>query len=156
VVSVATGTAGFALVMVGKQRQWLIISAGALAVNIVLNWLLIPRFGMAGAAVTTAVATSLLYLTPLFLLHRLIGLRIFSGGTVRLLAPVATAAGTLTLLNVVHDGTPAGSLLLNGAIGGAVFLGVTLLYAISPDETGKLRQFIESARTGLRSGGGHR
>jgi O-antigen/teichoic acid export membrane protein len=156
VVSVATGTAGFALVMVGKQRQWLMTSAGALAVNIVLNWLLIPRFGMAGAAMATAVATSLLYLTPLFLLHRLIGLRIFAGGTVRLLAPAATAAGALILLNVVHDGTPAGSLLLNGAIGAAVFLGVTLLYAISPDETGTLRQFIESARTGLRSGGGHR
>jgi O-antigen/teichoic acid export membrane protein len=145
VISLATGTAGFALVMVGRQKQWLIISAGALAANIVLNWLFIPRFGITGAALATAIATSLLYLTPLFMLRRLIGLNVFEGGTVRLLAPASIAVLALILVNAVHDGSPIIALLLNGAIGGSLFFGGTLLYAVKLDEPKLFRHLVRSA-----------
>ena len=52
-----TGSVGFIMTMTGHQNQAaLIIGAGALA-NIVLNAILIPRYGLVGAAVATSIST---------------------------------------------------------------------------------------------------
>lgn len=60
-VNVATGGVGFLLMMTGRERLWLRWTAVGLALNVPLNLLLIPRWGVAGAAVATAIAVSTLY-----------------------------------------------------------------------------------------------
>jgi O-antigen/teichoic acid export membrane protein len=55
-LNAATGMAGYLLVMTHYERQAAVIFGLAAALNLVLNLLLIPRFGMTGAAVASALA----------------------------------------------------------------------------------------------------
>jgi O-antigen/teichoic acid export membrane protein len=66
-VNVATGPVGFLLTMTGKQNSWFFISASMLLLNIFLNYLLIPRYGLVGAALSTAISISLLFIFGLIL-----------------------------------------------------------------------------------------
>jgi len=53
------GSVGYMMIMGGKQQLAAMIVGGALVVNVVLNIILIPRFGIVGAAIATSVATML-------------------------------------------------------------------------------------------------
>jgi O-antigen/teichoic acid export membrane protein len=55
-LNAATGTAGYLLVMTHYERQAAAIFGLAAALNVVLNLLLIPAFGMTGAAAASAFA----------------------------------------------------------------------------------------------------
>jgi O-antigen/teichoic acid export membrane protein len=55
VVSAMAGSVGYLMMMTGHERQAAFIILGATACNILLNLLLIPPFGMQGAAVASAV-----------------------------------------------------------------------------------------------------
>ncbi|MGL6339443.1 MAG: polysaccharide biosynthesis C-terminal domain-containing protein, partial [Waterburya sp.] len=59
-VNVATGSVGLLLSMTGHERYTLISSGGSTILNVVLNALLIPRWGIEGAAIATASSTILL------------------------------------------------------------------------------------------------
>ncbi len=72
--NVATGCAGSLLNMTGHPRQWLSLSAGAVGANLILNALLVPRWGVVGAAVATAAVAGPLYLAGVFRIRRLAGL----------------------------------------------------------------------------------
>lgn len=64
-VNVATGAVGFLLIMTGHQNRWLVYSALALVGNIVMNLVLIPRYGVVGAAISTSTAVAALFLVGL-------------------------------------------------------------------------------------------
>ena len=55
-VNVGTGPVGTSLSMTGNQREAAIGAAIAAAINLILNALLIPKFGMEGAAIASAVS----------------------------------------------------------------------------------------------------
>ncbi len=55
-VNVATGAVAHLLIMSGHQNRWLTLSSVSVVVNVVLNLLWIPRFGLLGAAAATAVS----------------------------------------------------------------------------------------------------
>ncbi len=59
-VNVATGSVGLLLSMTGHERYTLISRVGSTILNVVLNALLIPRWGIEGAAIATASSTILL------------------------------------------------------------------------------------------------
>jgi O-antigen/teichoic acid export membrane protein len=59
-VNIAVGPAGFILSMTGRQNLNMINSIGLAALNIALNIILIPKYGIAGAALATTIALSLL------------------------------------------------------------------------------------------------
>lgn len=59
-VNAAVGPAGYMLSMTGRQKLNMVNSIGLAALNIALNVLLIPRYGIAGAALATTIALSLL------------------------------------------------------------------------------------------------
>jgi O-antigen/teichoic acid export membrane protein len=56
---VAFGSVGFLLTMTGREREASIIIVISAVVNVALNALLIPRFGMNGSAAATTIATFL-------------------------------------------------------------------------------------------------
>jgi O-antigen/teichoic acid export membrane protein len=60
IVNAAVGPAGFMLSMTGRQKLNMVNSIGMAALNIVLNIILIPRYGIAGAALATTTALGLL------------------------------------------------------------------------------------------------
>jgi O-antigen/teichoic acid export membrane protein len=74
VVNAFTGVVSYYATMTGRERQALVIFAGALALSIVLNVLLIPAFGAVGAAVASSSATAAWNLALLVYVRRTIGI----------------------------------------------------------------------------------
>jgi O-antigen/teichoic acid export membrane protein len=60
IVNAAVGPAGFILSMTGRQKLNMVNSIGLAALNIALNIILIPSYGIAGAALATTIALGLL------------------------------------------------------------------------------------------------
>ena len=68
------GPVDIALLMAGKSSWNLLNTAVAVGVNVVLNLLLIPRFGITGAAIAWAASIVVNNLVPLIQVHGLVGL----------------------------------------------------------------------------------
>lgn len=73
-INVATGSVGFVLIMTGHERLARNNTAVAATVAVVLNALLIPRFGAVGAAIATAVSIASLNLPGAYLVKRELGI----------------------------------------------------------------------------------
>jgi O-antigen/teichoic acid export membrane protein len=73
-VNVATGSVGLLLSMTGHERYVLISRGGSTVLNVVLNALLIPHWGMEGAAIATASSTILVNLENTIWVRKKIGI----------------------------------------------------------------------------------
>jgi O-antigen/teichoic acid export membrane protein len=60
VLSVAAGPVGLLLILTGFQREWLAVTATVFVANVGLNVVLVPAFGLEGAATATLLSTALL------------------------------------------------------------------------------------------------
>jgi O-antigen/teichoic acid export membrane protein len=81
-IGVGTGNVSVVLLMGGKSVWNLLNTAAALLVNLVLNILLIPRYGMTGAAIAWAASILVNNLLPLAQVWRALGLNPFGQGFV--------------------------------------------------------------------------
>ncbi len=73
-VNIATGAVGSVLTMSGYPKRWLAITISAVAANLGLNLILIPRAGIAGAATATALATLLTFSAALWQVRAKVGI----------------------------------------------------------------------------------
>jgi O-antigen/teichoic acid export membrane protein len=69
-INLGTGAVGVILVMSGRQNRLLALSATTLVLNVLLNLLWIPRFGLTGAALATAVSLAVLFSAALLAVRR--------------------------------------------------------------------------------------
>jgi O-antigen/teichoic acid export membrane protein len=61
------------LILTGHQRLWLRLAFGSLLSNIVLCMLLIPRLGIVGAALSTAISLNAMYILAIFRARTVVG-----------------------------------------------------------------------------------
>lgn len=73
-INMATGAVGILLMMTGRQNRWFVISGLMVVSNVVLNIILVPRFGVIGAAVATTVTVSGMFLLGLWSVRQVLGL----------------------------------------------------------------------------------
>jgi O-antigen/teichoic acid export membrane protein len=66
--------------MAGKQNMCVLLYAGALTANVVLNVTLIPRFGIEGAAIATASAMFVEAILLHIAVRRALGIVLFAFG----------------------------------------------------------------------------
>jgi len=74
-VSVGVGSVGYFMNMTGNQNVMAVVVGSTAVLNIVLNWILIPRFGVTGAAAATAISVTLWNVTLNLVVKRRIGVR---------------------------------------------------------------------------------
>jgi len=98
-VHAATGAVGYLLMMSGRPNTWLGLAVAALAADVVLNGVLIPRYGLAGAAAATALSVALLYSGGLILVRRRLGIWPWDR---RLVGVAATAAMVFVGSGSIH------------------------------------------------------
>ncbi len=103
-VNVATGAVGYLLIMSGRQKIWLAVTAAAVFLNVLLAVTLIPRFGITGAAVATSVALVLLFGCGLVLVRRQMKLWPWDRSYLPML--VASAVAVLALSGAERFGVP--------------------------------------------------
>jgi len=134
-VNAGTGICGVLLDMSGNTRLKLLNSTVLLALTLGLNILLIPRWGLVGAAVTAsaaAVIVNLLRLLEVFVLFRLLP---YGASFVK---PIAAGTVALSVTLVVRQLFPIQAglfyLVMNMVPLLAVYVGVILLLGLSPED----------------------
>jgi O-antigen/teichoic acid export membrane protein len=115
-VNMGTGTVGVVLLMAGKSSWNLANTAAALVVNVCLNVVLIPRFGIVGAATAWAVSIAIQNLAPLAEVWRALGLHPFSRGYLFVALTAAVCFGGFGLFVRSVIGTSISSFVLFGTL----------------------------------------
>jgi O-antigen/teichoic acid export membrane protein len=74
VVNAFTGIVGYLMILTGRERQALAVFAGALLLGVILNLILIPRWGALGAAAASSSATAAWNFAMLVYVRRTLGI----------------------------------------------------------------------------------
>lgn len=134
-VQVGTGMGGVILDMTGHTKLKLLNSFLRLVLYLILDLLLIPRWGLMGAATAVMIGeviVNLLRMVQVFLLFKILP---FNRGFYK--PVIAAAAGALSAL-LLGLWLPAGPNLLNAFLGGVllvlVYTGVTFMLGFSKEE----------------------
>ena len=90
-VNAATGPTGVLLTMTGKQKWELTNTISIVALNFLLNLLLIPRMGMIGAAVATALSIATINGVKLVQVYLLFGLQAYNLKYLKGIVAIGTA-----------------------------------------------------------------
>jgi O-antigen/teichoic acid export membrane protein len=145
-VNVGTGAVGPLLVMTGHQKKWFVISGMMLAANIALNLLLVPRFGLLGAALGSVCAVVGLFSLGLYQVKRLLGIWPYDRRYFKGVLATALAVGALFLLRAFELDSPALSLFLTATVSTGVFVAALILSGLDAED----REFIGLIRSRLR------
>lgn len=133
---------GYMLFTAGKQRSFLSIKLIALAVNGVANAILIPRYGIQGAAAATVGTTFVSFA----LHHRLVTQHLYRVNFPKILwRPVVASAVMALAVHLARD-WPIGAVIPAGAALYA-FVALVLLRILGPDDREILRTILRRGST---------
>jgi O-antigen/teichoic acid export membrane protein len=146
-VDVGTGMCGSILNMTGYTKLKFANNSISLAVSIILDLALIPRWGIMGAALSNLVIILLLNIARIIEVYFLIGLRPYNRSFFK---PVAAGlvAYLCTLFLVEMLSSPPGLLavILLSVLLTAIFVGAILLMGLSPEDHLVLRSMRQRVR----------
>jgi O-antigen/teichoic acid export membrane protein len=117
----AAGPIDMLLLMAGRSRQSLVNTAIALVANVGANLLLIPPYGIRGAALAWAFSLTVANGLPLVQMARSLGVHPFGARTLRTMALAVGVAVALVGARALLGAT-VGGLALGLTLGGAVLL----------------------------------
>lgn len=135
-INCGTGPVGYLLLMSGHQGRLIRVQAAMAAVTLLLNALLIPRLGITGAALASAITNAVTNTWYLLELRSSLHMSAYNRSYLRLLLPaVACVATALALRSTFAAVRPEWIVIaLSGAVTMAVLLGVTLAMGLSEDD----------------------
>ena len=133
-INVGTGEVGYLLMMTGHHRRWFWLSCSMSCVNIVLNVLLIPRFGLQGAAIGTACTVVGLFLLGLREVRRQLGIWPYDKRYRKGAFAAIAAAGALWLFPLSGVKPVDGGLLVMLFVAVGVFAGVLLCLGLDEED----------------------
>lgn len=141
-VNAATGPCGSVLTMSGRTRLNLVNNVAGLALNIVLNLVLIPAYGLIGAAVAWSVSLTALNLVKVLQVRVLLAITPFDVVTLKSVVAALGAAVVAVAFRWLLPGS-TGAAIGAAVVVYAAYAGLTLLLRFSPDE-------VETSRGILR------
>jgi O-antigen/teichoic acid export membrane protein len=138
--SSSVGPTARVLAMTGHQRIVMVATLGSTAAAAVLNLLLVPAFGIFGAAVATAAAVVLVNVITVLFVHQLLGFWPFSAYYAKPIVAGLLAAAFVYLVRLVLPANGATALLVFAPLFLAVFIALLVALGLSPSD----RQFLAS------------
>ncbi|RXK88793.1 flippase [Chlorobaculum sp. 24CR] len=145
------GLGSTVLAMSGGERLSMMNQAGALVLQAVLHWLLIPRFGLNGAALSTLIVMALLTLARMAELRHLLGIPYLSAALWKPTAAGVVAGGVMLGVRYAAPPMPPLALLaVAGAAGLALYALLIRAFRLEPEETEvifKLFPFLKRNRS---------
>lgn len=136
-INIATGATGIMLIMTGNQTVWFRLSMMILAVNLTLNLTLIPRLGMNGAALATALTVGGLFMIGLLVVRHRLNVWPYDR---RYLKGLGAGATTAALLFGVYSLNldPVPNLLITIATAAIAFVGMLFILGLDAED----REFL--------------
>jgi O-antigen/teichoic acid export membrane protein len=149
-VNAGTGAVAFLLIMTHHERRWLLLSGSCSLGSLLLNWLLIPRWGVTGAAIATGFGISGLFILALFQVRKQLSLwpydrRYFKG----LIASILVAIVLIAAKNVFGLSDLL-SLIMVGLVALAIFWAALILLGIDSEDRTFLATLMGAFRRRLR------
>ncbi|HTG46691.1 MAG TPA: MATE family efflux transporter [Actinomycetota bacterium] len=146
-INVSVGAAGFVLIMAGRTGWDLIVYSLSAALDLTLAFLLVPRFGIEGAAAAQAITIAASNWLRLVLVRRFVGIFPWDGAYARLALPAAVCAVAMYGAHEVVDPAPyhLGAVVV-GFVGVVVYLPALLAFALTPEERTALRNGVAKLR----------
>ena len=147
IVNVSVGAAGFILIMVGRTGWDLLIYALSFVLDLVVAIALVPHLGPMGAAIAQSSALVVSNSLRLWLVWRFVKIQPYDRYYARLLIPTAIGGAVMLIVHVATVGPHwAFSLLMTGAIGGAVYYVTLVFFGLTPGEKSSVLRMVAKAR----------
>ena len=148
-INVSVGAAGFVLIMAGRTGWDLAVYGLSALLDIVLSFLLVPKFGINGAAAAQAITISCSNWLRLVLVRRYVGIFPWDRPYARLALPAIACGAAMLLAQAVLPGTKWLLELIGIALAGAiVYVPVLLRFGLTEGERIALRNGIAKVRGG--------
>jgi O-antigen/teichoic acid export membrane protein len=146
-INVSVGAAGFVLIMAGRTGWDLIVYSLSAALDLALAFLLVPKFGIEGAAAAQAITIAASNWLRLVLVRRFVGIFPWDGAYARLAIPSVLCAIAMV---GVHRAIDAAAwyerVVVVGFIGLVVYVPALLLFALTAEERTALRNGVAKLR----------
>jgi O-antigen/teichoic acid export membrane protein len=144
-VSAAAGPCGTVLNMSGRVRLTMVDNVAALVLNVVLNVLLIPRYGIVGAAVAWSASLVVANVAKVLQARYVVGVTATGASLGRVLLASVPAAGAAALLTQwVHHW--AAVVLVAAPVVAGVFLGVLVALGVQPEDRELVASLVRRRR----------
>ena len=135
IVPVIVGTVGFILIMVGRTGWDLLVYVASFVVAVGIAVLLVPTYGMRGAAIAEAVTLTLSAFARLLLVKRFVDIWPFDRWFLRLIPPALAGAAVMWAVHAVLAGPNWLIDLTLSISAGTLVYGVVLLWiGLKPGE----------------------
>ncbi len=141
-VNLITGSVNPLLIMTGNQKFLFKLSGIVLAVDIILNYLLIKRYGLIGAAVGTSISLSGLYLIALFWVKYKLGLWPYDRRYLKGLWAGLAAILIVGLIKMTNPVTAPWGVILQGIGALAGFFGMLYLQKLDSEDLKFIRNIF--------------
>jgi O-antigen/teichoic acid export membrane protein len=152
VLGVLAGNSQTLLTLTGRQRLVVKITVATLLVDVALNFVMVERFGLIGAAAASAISAVVLNVSTAAAVIRHTGISPFDMRYGKSLAAVCLASFALCMLRFLRFATPAVALFGVSTVGLTVFVGCLVALGLDAEDCEVLE--IIRARFGspLRAG----
>jgi O-antigen/teichoic acid export membrane protein len=134
------GAASPILIFTGNQTLAGSISTSALIAAIALNYLLVPKFGLIGGAVATALAESGMLCGLMLAVRSRVGIWPYDRRWLKGIVAAGCAAAALLVLRAWIDSAAPLALIPNAIVAGGVFWAVLLWLGLDPEDKGFLHK----------------
>jgi O-antigen/teichoic acid export membrane protein len=142
-INVSTGSVGYVLLMTGHQRLSFLNSLTAVVVNVVLGYILAPRYGAMGVAIATGLAVGVVNIMRLLQVRLLVKMQPYNWTVLKPLGAVLIS-GALTevllyFLNQAHLSIQISHFHLSFELGLvpvflAIYFGLLYLFKVGPED----------------------
>ena len=154
-INIGKGPIDQLLIMTGRQRIWLRITVLAFGLNIITNWLLVPRLGLMGAAISNIITFSTLTIGGLMTVKTEFGFLPFDRSWIRSIMTFCLLVAILTLINPIIALSDFWRLIVVSIISAGLFFGTLILYGLERDDLAlidNLKSFLLSKKASNRHG----
>jgi O-antigen/teichoic acid export membrane protein len=148
-VKVSFGAAAILLILGGKQRLEATNAVIAAILNLLLTFILIPRFGLTGAAMSTATSLIVLSIARLIQVGRVFPISALDPKIFRVVVvttPVALLATWISTIAGIGPGTGIGHLLVRFPATGLLILLAIWVLCLNPSERMMLRGLLRPGK----------
>lgn len=143
-INVSTGSVGPLLVISNNQDKWLITNVVGFGSAVVLNFFLVPRYGITGSALGTGFAIVILFGLGILFVRRELDLWPYTRATLKLfLSLPITLLLVLLLKNWIQMPSHFSSVLLFGFLTVIIYLLSLLIIGIHPEDRALIKELVE-------------
>jgi O-antigen/teichoic acid export membrane protein len=145
-INIGKGPIDQLLIMTGNQRVWFKITFIAFIVNIAANWILIPIYGLTGAAVANVSTFAGLAAGGLYFSNKCLGFLPFDQFWVRSLLITIVTAAALIAIKLTFQISDGLELLVAAIVSVLLFYGFLLWAGLSEDDRVFLKVVINTIK----------